>query len=201
MPRVHFVRKARKDNPACKRGESYYWWKFRYGPKQYSKTQPKPSDLTQSEYLKVIYASQEDFSGLVDPTQMSAEGDGHEAITDALEAAENMLESIADDLEELVSQYEESASNIEEHFEYSELAENLRTAGDECQTTVDDCRELSQMCADAKVSVESIVEDWQNSDSDDQVEKDENRQTMINDVDEVLAGFSFDEPNFDFHEV
>jgi len=30
MPRVHFVKKARKDNSAAKAGESYYWWKFRY---------------------------------------------------------------------------------------------------------------------------------------------------------------------------
>lgn len=201
MPRVHFVRKARKDNPVAKRGESYYWWKFRYGPKRYSKTPPKPSDLTQSQYLTVIYSCQEQFSETPDPTQMSAEGDGHEAIIDALGTAEDNLSSIADELEELVSQYEESASNIEEHFQYSELAENLRTAGDECQTAVDDLRMLSDECRDAKAEVETIVDDWNNSDSDDEDEKEENRLTMVSDIDNVLSGISFDEPNFDFHEV
>ena len=41
MPRVHHVKSARKDNPVAKKGESYYWWKFRYGGKRYSKT-PRP---------------------------------------------------------------------------------------------------------------------------------------------------------------
>lgn len=201
MPKVHFVQKARKDNPVAKRGESYYWFKFRYGPKQYSKNRPKPKDLTQSQYLTVIYSCQEQFSCLVDPTQMSADGDGHESIIDALQVAEDGLASIADELEELVSQYEESSSNIREHFEYSELADNLENAGNECSTTVDDCRMLSDACRDAKSEIEDIVEKWENSDSDDKDEKEENRQTLINDIDEVLAGFNFDEPNFDFHEV
>ena len=43
MPRVNYVKKARKNNPAVKRGESYFWWKFRYGGKQYSKTRPRQS--------------------------------------------------------------------------------------------------------------------------------------------------------------
>lgn len=31
MARLHFVKSARKDNPSAevKKGESYYWWKFR----------------------------------------------------------------------------------------------------------------------------------------------------------------------------
>ncbi len=51
MPRVTHVKKARKDNPVCKAGESYYWWKFRYGGKRYSLTRPRPSQLTQSAYF------------------------------------------------------------------------------------------------------------------------------------------------------
>ena len=33
MPRVHFVKKARKDYPSTgiQKGDSYYWWQFRYG--------------------------------------------------------------------------------------------------------------------------------------------------------------------------
>jgi len=32
MPRVHFVKKARRDYPDddIKKDESYYWWKFRF---------------------------------------------------------------------------------------------------------------------------------------------------------------------------
>lgn len=31
MPHVTFVKKARKDNPVAKKGESYYWWAFMVG--------------------------------------------------------------------------------------------------------------------------------------------------------------------------
>ena len=54
MPRVTFVKSARKDNPVAKKGESYYWWKFRYGGKRYSKTRPRPSQLTQSPYYSQV---------------------------------------------------------------------------------------------------------------------------------------------------
>lgn len=64
MTKAHFVKKAAKDNPAVKKGEPYWWWKFmvggRGGPKHYSATRPRPSQLTQSEFLSAIYSQQED---------------------------------------------------------------------------------------------------------------------------------------------
>jgi hypothetical protein len=64
MPRVHFVAKARKDNPVAKRGEPYFWWKFktggRGGMKRYSVTRPRRSQLTQSEFLGALYDLQDD---------------------------------------------------------------------------------------------------------------------------------------------
>lgn len=59
MPKVHYVKAARKSNPVANVGESYYWWKFRYGGKKYSKTPPKPSKLTQSDFLSQYYGIQE----------------------------------------------------------------------------------------------------------------------------------------------
>lgn len=56
MAKVHFVKKAAKDNPAAgiKKGESYYWWQLYKRPKQFSKTRPKPSQLTGSEYRQQV---------------------------------------------------------------------------------------------------------------------------------------------------
>lgn len=64
MPRVHFVKKARKDvsNSDIKKGESYYWWKFRFGGKCVSRTPPKQSQLTQSDFLSQIYKIQDRIS-------------------------------------------------------------------------------------------------------------------------------------------
>ncbi len=63
MPRVTFVKSARKDNPVAKKGESYYWWAFmqggRGGPKRYSKDRPKQSQLTQSEFWGAVFSLQE----------------------------------------------------------------------------------------------------------------------------------------------
>ena len=59
MPRVTFVKKARKDNPVAKKGEPYYWWQFAFGTKQYSKTQPARSQLTQSSFLSQLYELQD----------------------------------------------------------------------------------------------------------------------------------------------
>lgn len=56
MARAHFVKKARKDNPVVKAGESYYWWKFRHSGKKYSKTRPRQSQLTQSEFMGTYYS-------------------------------------------------------------------------------------------------------------------------------------------------
>jgi len=57
MAKVHHVKSARKPNPAAgiEIGDSYYWWQLYKRPKQYSKTYPKPSQLTQSEFLIQIY--------------------------------------------------------------------------------------------------------------------------------------------------
>lgn len=61
MARAHFVKKARKANKeyGIKKGESYYWWKFRRGGKHVSKTPPKPSQLTQSDFWSAVYSVQE----------------------------------------------------------------------------------------------------------------------------------------------
>lgn len=70
MPRLHFVKKARKDNDRCgvKAGESYYWWQNRgaggkgAGIKRCSKTRPRPSQMTLSDYTAAVLGLQEDIS-------------------------------------------------------------------------------------------------------------------------------------------
>jgi hypothetical protein len=59
MPKVNHVKCARKDNPEhdIKAGESYYWWSMMQGSrgvKHYSKTYPKRSQLTNSDFFKPV---------------------------------------------------------------------------------------------------------------------------------------------------
>jgi len=98
MPRVTHVKKAKKDNPVCKAGESYYWWAFRYGGKRYSLTPPKPSQLTNSPYFSGVRALIEQ----IEDTTMSEPGD-----------LEILRDEIVGEITGLGEQAQESLDNIE----------------------------------------------------------------------------------------
>lgn len=97
MPRVHFVKKARQKHGDIKKGESYYWWKFRRGGKRTSKTPPKPSQLTQSEFWGTVLAQSErdtpDFDDLA-----------------------STRDEIVSELENLRDEIESRKSNVEDAF-------------------------------------------------------------------------------------
>lgn len=75
MPRVHFVKKARKKNPAVEKGQSYYWWKFRRGGMHFSATPPKQSQLTQSDFWSAVYALQEQYDKVPESDDLESTAD------------------------------------------------------------------------------------------------------------------------------
>lgn len=95
MPRVHHVKKARKDNPVVKKGEGYYWWKFRFGPKVYSRTYPKRSQLARSGFLSTLWDIEDRLSTI------ATSDDGDEPIAE---------------LEELQGECERSLGNMPEQL-------------------------------------------------------------------------------------
>ncbi len=125
MPRVNVVKKARKARPhaGIEVGDQYYWWKFRYGGTCYSKTFPRPSQLTQSKWSEV-YAAQEaiedatDIDGLLQAIDdaISTLEDTASEYEEAAEAfgGEGPNQERADHLNELVSELEEVKSEIED---------------------------------------------------------------------------------------
>lgn len=123
MPMVHYVKKARKANKAAgiKKGDSYYWWKFRYGGKQVSKTHPKQSQLTQSEYLSSMYSIQE----------------GVESISGSIQDAIDELRSAKENVEEVMQNCEEKADNLENALE------TLRERIDYCASLLDGLEEAA----------------------------------------------------------
>lgn len=124
MARVHFVKKARKDNSVVKAGESYYWWAFRYGGKHCSKTHPRPSQLTQSEYLSTLYGIQESIQDL-DLKELS--------VSDVIEELEGFKEEVSD----LGSECEEKIYNMPDALQDSETADLLRERQENCDATAD----------------------------------------------------------------
>lgn len=143
MPRVHFVQKARKDNPAVKKGESYYWWKFRYGGKRYSATRPRGSQLTQSAYFGTIRSlgeQVEDFS------------------TTSYEDIQGLKEDMVSELENLRDETQEKLDNMAEYnLEYSPTGEMLQERVDALESAIDE--------------IDMIDEDWEFD--EDEPERDE----------------------------
>ena len=102
MPRVHFVKKARKDHPGgIKKGDSYYHWKFRYSSIRRSKARPRPSQLTQSAFLGQWYEVQEEIEAT------------SESIEVAIETAEELLETCQESLDNMPYHLQDSSSSGE----------------------------------------------------------------------------------------
>ena len=112
MPRVNFVKKARKDiSDEIKAGDSYYWWKFRYGGKRVSKTPPKPKDLTQSDFLISVYNIEEEIENF-----MASDKDSFDS----------QKEDILGQIEELKSETEDKLGNMPEQLQYAPTGELLQ---------------------------------------------------------------------------
>ncbi len=190
MPRVHHVNKARKDNPVAKRGESYYWWKFRTSSKNYSLTPPTRSQLTQSEYLTVIYSCQDGWEKIDDPHDIVAADWDSTAITSWLGQIRDSMEAVGHELHELVDLYEERASNMEEFFDGAEMVERLRECGMACEET---CERIDEMCTSVEDSI-SDLENFVGAVDDTPQDVQEHEQGILDDID-------FEEPNFDFHDL
>jgi len=126
MPRVHQVKKAQKDYPekGIKKGESYYWWAFRYGGKHMSKTYPKASQLTQSDFLSSYYSTQESFDAAI-----SDFGE----IDDLISACEEAKS----ELEQLQSDCEDKVSNLENAFPGgSPTIDLIQARAENCESTM-----------------------------------------------------------------
>lgn len=125
MPRVTFVKKARKDNPVCKKGESYYWWAMmsggRYGPKRYSKTPPKPSQLTNSEFLGTIGDIEDEIGGL-----------------SADDSLEQSVADIAQRVRDLGEEQESKKGNMPDGLQEGTTGELLQERADKCGEIADE---------------------------------------------------------------
>lgn len=127
MPRVKHVKKAAKDNAVVKKGEPYYWWKFRYGGKHMSATYPRSSQLTQSKWSGV-YSAQESIE------------DAENAV-DLADAIDNAI----DEIQECADEYEEADEAMGGHQGQNyERAEHLQELVSELQNMEVDAR----ACAD-----------------------------------------------------
>lgn len=123
MPRVHFVKKARKDNPVAKKGESYHYWTPFRSSKKYSKEYPRQSQLCTGRKSSVMAAQEslaDDLSG-----------------TEEADVIRQSCESCAETFRELGDEYRESAENMREYFPDSEQADSMEEMADSLDNAAD----------------------------------------------------------------
>lgn len=120
MPRLHFVKKALKDNPVAKKGESYYWFKpmvgGRGGMKRYFKERPSRSQMTQSEYFGTAYdLADSHWPGVND---------------------QSSLDEFKSAVEELRDNEQEKYDNMPEGLQQGSSGETIQERIDECETLI-----------------------------------------------------------------
>lgn len=159
MARVHYVKKARKTVKALgiKKGQPYYWWKFRFGGKRVSLTPPRQSRLTQSEYLSAIYGAEE-------------------TVEDALSAFVHADEGDTDDFEgsrsDVVDALNEAKSAVEEQRDAcNEKADNVEQAFPNGSPVLDQLRERAEKCDEIISSLADAIGTVESADTVDEVEQ------------------------------
>jgi len=177
MPKVHTVQKAQKDDPAfgIKKGDTYYWWKFRYGGVRKSTTYPKPSQLTQSSYLSTIYDIQERIA---------------EATAADKDELESLVEDIKSELENLKEECESSLDNIPDQLKEGNSGQLLQERIDCLDNAIS---ELEGIDLDYKEPEEGDVRDelkdnvdytpTEEEEEDDDFDLDEKKKELVSDED------------------
>lgn len=118
MPRVTHVKRAQKDNPVCKAGEPYYWWKFRFGGKHFSLTPPRSSQLTQSPYLSMVRGLSEQIAD--HPANEPAD-------------LEMLRDEIAPDIGTAGEECQESLDNMPEGLQEGDTGQMLQERIESCE--------------------------------------------------------------------
>jgi len=159
MTKVYHVKKALKDNSVCKKGESYYWWSFRFGGKHYSLTYPKPSQLTNSEFLSQAYALNERIAEL-NPDNFNS-----------IEDLQSEVEDIVEEFESLGEECYDKLNNMPEGLQESEVGCLLQ--------------ERSDACSEVSSNLQSIDFDFDEEDFKDEYIEEQVEEVEV-DEDEIL---------------
>lgn len=132
MPKLHHVMHARKAQPAngIEKGDSYYWWEFRNGGKHVSKTRPRRSQLTQSEFYAAMWEAED---SLTEAVSLTSDKDGIlEALNSALDTVRDQMDSCADKVSNMESAFPNGSPTID----------LVQQRADRCEEIVDELERL-----------------------------------------------------------
>lgn len=188
MPRVTAVARARKAQGECgkcgakiKQGDSYRWWKFRYGGRRIRcakpECAPRPSDLTQSAFYSQLYGLQDSLD------------------TAIADRSVDDLRAVADELRSLGEECSSNRDNMPEGLQDSETGELLQTRADECESKADEIESAAD-------ELEGLADDWKEYAENESIEKEENesdedfetrvKDQMESEIDSAWSGVDVD---------
>ena len=117
------------------KGESYWTWAFMTGPQMYSKTRPRQSQLTQSEFMSTYYGIMEQIEDW--------EPEDHDEST-----LESFVEDIKSQIEELRDETQDRLDSMPYQLQESDSGQLLQERIDECDRLISDfeCIDTSLNC-------------------------------------------------------
>ena len=177
MPKVNFVKAAAKDNRVAKKGESYYWWSFRFGGKHMSKTPPRPSQLTQSDFLS---------------RQMELEERIGDLKADSLEDLKSEVEEIVSEIQSLGEEQADKVGNLPDSLQQGPTGELLEGRASSCEDWAGELEGVDleadeptdEDASNDMDTAEPTLEDI----SDDDVGKDETKESVLEERRALWAG-------------
>lgn len=158
------------------KGESYYWWQFLYGSKNYSKTAPRRSQLTQSGFLSQLYALEESIE---------------EFTCENKEDFDSFKEEILSEIDEMKEQRESSLDAMPEQLKQAPTGELLQERIDNLESWHDEIDSIE--CEDydeEELKNEIKSEDEEISDEDLKSELQNKIQEIVDTAIEELQGTS-----------
>ncbi len=150
------------------KGEPYYWWQFLHGGKNYSKTAPKRSQLTQSDFLSQLYALEENIE---------------EFTCSSKEDFDTFKEDIISQIDEMKEQCESSLDAMPEQLQQAPTGELLQERIDNLESWHDEIDSIE--CEDydeEELKQEIKNEDEEISDEDLEAELQEKIQEKVDEA-------------------
>jgi len=157
MPKLHYVKSAQKDNSVVKKGQPYWWAKFKTGPytslKKMWATRPRPSQMTMSVYWGPVYAVQEHFED-------STIGD--------LDDMQPLIDDLVQQVQEILDETQEKFDNMPEGLQQGDTGQTLEERIGNLEQVVSDLESINiPEDSDYDVDTDGEKEDWLESQIDD----------------------------------
>lgn len=181
MPRVTKVERAAKDYPesGIAKGDTYYHWKFRYGGLRRSKTYPKPSQLTQSDFLGQVYDLADRLSGL--------------SVDMGVEEIKSEVEAIIEEIRALGEEQASKRDNMPYQLQDSGSGETLQNRADACEEWASNLEGIDLDFDDTDEALRGEIDTEGKTEEEIDAEVEEDRQSKIQElIDEISQYSSYD---------